>query len=140
MTSPAPQKDSSPILIVGKKELTEFKGMTFRDLVIVKQPLVEGTVTLGDKKLVLKGIFSIVETKKSWKWGPQIEFKLWAEEVEEQVRCDQGKEGGKTRLQIYLPLKLGLEVLHHAYHRLLGGEILSEDEGEDPPTKVEAFI
>jgi len=98
----------------------EYKGMIFRDLVRLRGIPIEGTATYGNKRVVFRGEFKIVETGGSWRWGPQLQLKLWNCEVTEEDSVNpESLEKWGGRMEIYLPLEKGLDVILAAYRKIM---------------------
>lgn len=95
-----------------EKQITEHDGVTYTNIKLVKSH--DAVTCLGNKRIVLKGTPCITLMTGSWKFGPQVQFKLYAQKEEgfkEEVRNGSKYNTVEIDLDLDLAEELMKEVL-----------------------------
>lgn len=87
---------------------TESKGAVFHNF--RSTTLVEAVISVGKKRIVLKGYPQVTVMTDSWKFGDQIQFGLYASK-DQKVRVESRNESEWNTVEIAVSMASGQELL-----------------------------
>lgn len=80
----------------------ECNGVKYTNLELDRE--ITGALSVGDKKTVIKGKFSVGLTRDSYKYGSEVQFIIFSPKDSNSVQEVPRNNSGWDRLEFFLPL------------------------------------